>query len=385
MNNNARIAIVGAGLGGIVAGALLQQRGYNVRICEQAPTFTRLGAGINLGPNIMKILRTIGIEDRLLDIGIQPRTWVSRQWDTGHVMFDYPMGETMETHFGAAYLLIHRGDFHEVLAQAVKPGTIEFGRKLLDLKQRGEAVRLDFENGDPIEADIVIGADGINSKAREVLLGPELPVYSGYVAHRSIISTRLVGDLKPADLTKWWSDADHGDTHIVVYFLDRHYKELYFVTGVAEPNWDSGTNFVEADLNELREAFVGFHPEVQRILQVCPNATKWPLYERPPLPLWSEGRIVLLGDACHPMKPHMAQGAAMAIEDAAILIRCLEASSDDCSVAFKLYESNRKDRTSLVQMHSRENKWMRNPMDPSWVFGYDALEENLTKPTALMV
>jgi 6-hydroxynicotinate 3-monooxygenase len=383
MDESTRIAIVGAGLGGIVAGALLQQHGHAVRVYEQASTFTRLGAGINLGPNVMKILRAIGVEDRLLNIGLRPSKWVSRQWDTGQVMFEYPLREAAEAKFGATHLLIHRGDFHEVLTTAVRPGTIEFGKRLMDLQQRGDAVRLDFEDGGSVEADIMIGADGVNSKTREVLLGPELPVYSGYVAHRSIIPTTLIGNIKPADLTKWWSDAAHGDTHIVVYFLDRHYKEIYFVTSVPEPSWSSGTNFVEADLDELRAAFVGFHPEVQRLLQVCPRATKWPLYERPPLPLWSEGRIVLLGDACHPMKPHMGQGAAMAIEDAAILVRCLERYGDDIAAAFKLYEISRKDRASLVQRHSRENKWLRNPMDPSWVFDYDAFDESLNNSAVM--
>jgi 6-hydroxynicotinate 3-monooxygenase len=377
MNSEWRIAIVGAGLGGLVAGALLQQRGCNVRIYEQAPEFARLGAGINLGPNVMKVLRAIGVEPRLLDIGIRPQSWISRQWDSGRVMHHYPLRDAAEAKFGACYLLIHRGDFHEVLTEAVTPGTIEFGKRMVTLEERGRVVRVGFEDGTSVEADIVIGADGINSMAREVLLGREFPKYSGYVAHRSIIPASLLGDLEPADLTKWWSDDEHGDTHIVVYFLDRHYREIYFVTGVPESTWDYGLAYVDADLDELRAAFAGFHPEVQRLLRLCPAATKWPLFERDPLPLWSHGRIVLLGDACHPMKPHMGQGAAIAIEDAAVLVRCLERHGEDFAAAFRLYEESRKDRASLVQKHSRENKWMRDPMDPTWVFAYDAFEAAL--------
>lgn len=377
MDKDWRIAIVGAGLGGLVAGALLQQRGCNVRIYEQAPEFARLGAGINLGPNVMKILRAIGVERRLLEIGLRPMSWVSRQWDSGRVMHDYPLRDAAEAKFGACYMLIHRGDFHEILTEAVAPGTIEFGKRMTSLEQRGSTVHLGFDGGSAVEADIVIGADGINSVAREVLLGREFPKYSGFVAHRSIIPASRLGDLKPPDLTKWWSDDQHGDTHIVVYFLDRHHNEIYFVTGVPEPEWDYGLAYVDADLGELRDSFAGFHPEVQRLLEICPAATKWPLFERDPLPLWSRGRIVLLGDACHPMKPHMGQGAAIAIEDAAILVRCLERHGQDFEAAFKLYENSRKDRASLVQKHSRENKWMRDPMDPTWVFAYDALEVRL--------
>ena len=381
MPSDLRIAIIGAGLGGTVAGALLQQHGHTVRIFEQAPVATRLGAGITLGPNVFKVLREIGVEQRMLGIGIRPVTWLSRQWDTGRVMFDYPMRDAFEAEFGACYMLIHRGDFHTILSETVQPGTIEFGKRLVDVTQRGAVVSLGFDDGSSADADILIGADGINSRVREVLLGPEQPIYSGYVAHRCIIPGSLLGDLKPGDMTKWWSDDAHGDIHIVVYYLDRHHKEIYFVTGVPEPTWDHGLSFVDADLDELRAAFAGFHPEVQRLLEISPGATKWPLFERDPLPLWSRGRIVLIGDACHPMKPHMGQGAGMAIEDAAILTRCLEHCGADIDAAFGLYEASRIERTSAVQKHSRENKWLRDPMDPSWVFGYDAMTEELGRPT----
>ena len=380
MSKQLRIAVVGAGLGGLVAGALLQSRGYDVKIYEQAPTFARLGAGINLGPNVMKVLRAIGIEDALLDIGIRPEFWLSRQWDTGQTMFQYQMRDDAEAAFGAPYLLIHRGDFHEILLGAVTPDIVAFGKRLVGLEQDSASVRLAFEDGSSVEADIVIGADGINSMAREVLLGPELPIYSGYVAHRSIIPANLLGDFKPADLTKWWTADAHEDTHMVVYFLDRHNREIYFVTGVPEPVWDYGISFVEADMDELRAAFVGFHAEVQHLIEICPGATKWPLFDRDPLPLWSRGRIVLIGDACHPMKPHMGQGAAVAIEDAAVLVRALELAGRDHPAAFKLYEDSRKDRASAVQQGSRENKWMRDPMDPSWVFEYDAMQQPLALP-----
>ena len=201
-----------------------------------------------------------------------------------------------------------------------------------------------------------------------------LPAYTGYVAHRAIFPSRLLGGLQIDDLAKWWSDDAHRDTHLVVYYLDRNREEFYFVSGVPEPEWDYGLSFVQADLDEMRASFEGFHPTVQKILAACPEATKWPLFDRIPLPLWSRGRVVLLGDACHPMKPHMAQGAAMAIEDGAILARVLDQYGEDVETAFRVYEVARKDRTSRVQKESRENRWLREPMDPSWVFGYDALE-----------
>ena len=372
MHPDREIAVIGAGLGGLVAAALLEQRGHRVRVYEQAPEFARLGAGINLSPNVMKVLRAAGIEDRLLDIGLRPEYWISRKFDTGETMFRYDMRDACEAAFGACYMVIHRGDFHEILTGNVAAGTVEFGRKLVGLEQKSAGVALLFEDGGREEADIVIGADGIDSAVREALLGPERPVYSGYVGHRCIVPADKLGDLAPADLSKWWSDDAHRDTHMVVYFLDRNHDEIYFVTGVPEPEWDHGISHVDADYDELRAAFADFHPEIHTLIDLSTGATKWPLFDREPLPLWSSGRLVLIGDACHPMKPHMGQGAAMAIEDAAILVRCLERCGDDHASAFALYEDSRKGRCERIQQGSRDNKWLRTPMDPAWVFSYDA-------------
>ena len=361
-------------------GALLQQRGCSVRIFEQASEFTRLGAGINLSPNVMKILRAVGAEKRLLEIGIRPINWISRDLHSGEVMFEYPMRDVLEAQFGAPYITIHRGDFHEVLVDAVAPGTVEFGKRMTAIEQHENSVRLDFEGHESVEAEFVIGADGINSMVREILLGPSQPKYTGYVAHRSIFPVARLGGLAITDLSKWWSEDTEDDRHIVVYFLDQRREEVYFVTGVPQPEWDTEESFVEEELDDLRAAFDGCHSHVQRLVEACPAATKWALFDRDPLPLWSHRRVVLLGDACHPMKPHMAQGAAIAIEDAAVLNRCLEQRADDLEAGFSLYEASRKDRASRVQKQSRENRWLRQPMDPSWVFGYDALTEKLGAP-----
>jgi 6-hydroxynicotinate 3-monooxygenase len=376
-----QIAIIGAGLGGLVAGSMLRARGHDVKIYEQAAEVQRLGAGINLGPNLMKVMRHVGVEQKLIDIGLEPAAWTSRDFRTGNTLFRYPFQDASRKAFGATYLLIHRGDFHAVLSTIVPPDVTEFGMRLTELEERGGKVRLVFANRQERQADIVIGADGINSRVREVLLGPEVPKYTGYVAHRAILPREAVPKLNvAAELTKWWSDAAHRDTHIVVYYLDRAKTELYFVTGVPQPSWKDGTSFVPTDMGELRAAFADFHPEVHRLLEATPEAITWPIFERDPLPLWSRGRIVLLGDACHPMKPHMGQGAAMAIEDAAILARVLDRHAGDYAAAFAVYERARKDRTSLVQQHSRDNKWLRHEMDPSWVFAYDALEAELPTP-----
>ncbi|WP_124093926.1 FAD-dependent monooxygenase [Burkholderia gladioli] len=373
-----RIAIVGAGLGGTAAAALLQRSGYDVRLYEQAPSFSRLGAGIHLGPNVMKIMRRIGCEDALNAMGSHPDFWYSRDGITAEVMSQIPLGDFALKTYGASYLTVHRGDFHALMTQAVAPGTIAFGRKLTAIEDTGSEVRLGFDDGTVETADIAIGADGVNSRLREHLLGAEPPRYTGYVAHRAVFPASLL-DNKPYDMcVKWWS----GDRHMMVYYVTEKRDEYYYVTGVPQAEWPAGVSMVDSSREEMREAFDGFHPDIQHLIDVSPSITKWPLLERDPLPLWSRGRLVLLGDACHPMKPHMAQGAAMAIEDAAMLARCLdEVGIADYANAFALYEANRAARASKVQLVSHNNTWLRTNEDPAWVFAYDVFGVPLEAPS----
>jgi 6-hydroxynicotinate 3-monooxygenase len=366
-----RIAIIGAGLGGTAAAALLERSGYNVALYEQAPAFSRLGAGIHLGPNVMKIMRRIQCEDALETMGAHPDHWFSRDGVNAEMMSQIPLGDYATKAYGASYLTVHRGDFHALMTKATAPGTIRFGKKLISIEDTGDDVRLSFDDGTVETADIAIGADGVNSKLRDHLHGAEPPKYTGYVAHRAVFPASLLNS-KPYDMcVKWWS----GDRHMMVYYVTERRDEYYYVTGVPQAEWPEGMSMVDSSRDEMREAFAGWHPDIQHLIDVSPSITKWPLLERDPLPLWSRGRIVLLGDACHPMKPHMAQGAAMAIEDAAMLTRCLDAVGvNDYGNAFALYEANRAVRASKVQLVSHNNTWLRNNEDPSWVFGYDVFE-----------
>ena len=170
---------------------------------------------------------------------------------------------------------------------------------------------------------------------------------------------------------------------MMVYFTTGKRDEYYYVTGVPHPAWDFQEAFVDSSREEMYEAFQGYHPTVQALIECTEEVTKWPLRNRNPLPLWSRGRLVLLGDACHPMKPHMAQGAGMAIEDAAMLTRCLsETGLSDYRTAFALYEVNRKDRATRVQAVSNANTFLRTQEDPAWVFGYDVYEQPLREGIA---
>jgi len=384
MASNGRIAVIGAGLGGAFAAALLQQAGFTVDVYEQADAFARLGAGIHVGPNVMKVFRRLGLEQALSDISSHPDFWFSRAGETGDYLSRIPLGDFALREYGAAYVTVHRAEMHELQLTAVAPGSIHFGKRLLSIEDRGNDVLMSFEDGTTATADIAIGADGINSKLREALLGEERPHYSGWVGHRALISAdRLAGhgfDVSAfEDCVKWWTE----DRHMMVYYTSGKRDEYYYVTGVPDPTWDSDQAYLPSSGDEVREAFAGYCPLVHALIASSAEVTRWPLLNRSPLPLWSNGRMVLLGDACHPMKPHMAQGAAMAIEDAAMLARCLgETGLSDHGTAFALYEANRRERASRVQSVSNANTWLRTQEDPAWVFAYDVFTEELRLPAA---
>ena len=372
-----RIAIVGAGLGGPATAVLLQQAEFQVDVYEQSPAFSRIGAGIHLGPNLVRILNHIGIGRRLAEMGVNPRAWISRKWDSGELMLDYPLGADAERRYGAPYLMVHRGDFNALLIEAIKPGTLHFGKRLADLDWTGKVVKLAFEDGTRTEADIVIGADGVRSRCREVLVGLEKPKFTGQVAYRAIIPMSRLAGLQFPDYVKWWAD----DRIVLTYFITSSRRGMYFVTSSPQAEWPHDTSWVVADMDELRAAFEGFHPEVRQVFAASPAATKWAQYDCEPLTVWSRGRVVLLGDACHPMTPYMGQGAAMAIEDGVMLTRCIQASLDDPDYAIRLFEANRKERTTAVQRSSRSNTWFRTEADPDWVFSYDVFKVPLVPPS----
>lgn len=366
-------------MGGMAVTATLLRCGFNVQVYEQAGRFARIGAGIQMMPNSMKVLRGIGIEDRLRRVAFAPKSHLNRAGDTGAVTNELPMPESR---YGAPYLCMHRGDLHDALATAVPRERVRLGRKLIGLEQSRGRVTLSFGDGTHERADAVIGADGVHSQVRELLFGAEAPCNKGRVAYRAVFpSARLGGrDLGPSRV-KWWG----ADRHIVIYYTNASRSEVYFVTSLPEPlEWMTRESWsAKGDVATLRAAYRDFHAEVRAVLEACPDCHKWAILERAPLPRWSDGRVVLLGDACHPMTPYMAQGAATAIEDAAVLARCLnEVDGDDVEAAFKRYEAHRKPRTSRIQAISSANTWMRTTEDnPDWLYGYDAW--NVALPEAV--
>jgi len=374
MQKGPQIAVIGAGIGGLALAGLLSRQGASVTVFEQAAAFERIGAGIQMSPNAMHVLRTLGLEPRLRRLAFEPQAWRHRVWDTGEHLSDLTFGAEAERRYGAPYLLLHRGDLHAAILSAVPADILRFNKQLSDIASHAAGIRLSFADGSRATVDAVVGADGVHSRVREILLGPERPTFTGRVAHRTVFPAALLGEFAVDTCTKWWGP----DRHIVVYPVNPRRDEIYFVTSVPDPSWDVESWSARGEMAEVQRALAGFHGEVQTILAACPQVHKWALFERDPLPRWSEGPVVLLGDACHPMTPYMAQGAANALEDAAVLSRCLNETSDP-AIAFRRYEATRLARTARIQLTSRQNTWGKQAVDPSWVYGYNACEAPITE------
>lgn len=384
------IAIVGAGMGGLAAAGALLHFGFPVRVYEQTDKFLRIGAGIQMSANPMKVLRALGLEERLRGTAFQHRARRHRDYDTGTIQSEFDM-LSVERKFGAPHLMMHRADLHTALHSLVPDELIFLGKVLTGFEQDENGVTLSFSDGTQTRALAAIGADGVHSVARRQLFGPERPTYTGRVAYRATFPSRLLGDLDLGDVaTKWWGP----DRHIVIYYITASRDEAYFTTSVpaAEPDLESWS--LKGDMDVLRAAFADFHPDVRRVLEACPESNKWPIFDREPQASWGKDRVYLLGDACHPMTPYMAQGAASAIEDAAILARAFDHFGlDRPGDVFAAYEATRKPRVSRIQSLSHLNKrdWMRIDADspdeapkeraePDWVYGYDAWTAPLTLP-----
>ncbi|MBM6551438.1 FAD-dependent monooxygenase [Marinomonas ostreistagni] len=345
-----QVIVVGAGIGGLTLAIALARQGYQVRIFEQADALSEVGAGLQLSPNAVKVLRTLGLEHVLKDYVYQPENAAIRHYQSGRYFLKSELGLQAEQRYGAPYWHIHRADLHGVLVQACYSAgvEIELGHKVLGYRSDKKKATVLLENKTEY-CDLVVGADGIHSKVRELMLGIQAPIFTGQVAWRGVIrADQIKGvELKP-DATVWAGP----NQHMVTYYL-RGGEFVNFVAVEERAEWSNESWRQEGKVSELQSKFAGWHPEVTRMLDACDATFMWALNGRPTLPKWSDQRVVLLGDACHPMLPFMAQGAAMAIEDAYVLSQLL--SKHDYPTAFTQYETIRKPRTSAIQKLSREN------------------------------
>jgi salicylate hydroxylase len=368
------IGIAGGGIGGLCAAIALTRAGHEVAIYEQAPKWTRVGADVNLTPNVVRALDGLGgkLGTRIRREGAQPTFRISRDWDTGHETSRLGMGNIAEQQYGAPQVTIHRADLLAALAAEIPPSSVYFGKKASGLSLTEDGVMVDFYDGTSTQHDVLIGADGIHSRIRAALFGEEYPRFTGVVSYRSVVPTNKVQDVPEIEaFTKWWGPTP--DSQIVTFPLNQGRETFVFAT-TGQPSWTEESWTSPGDVNELRALYSDFHPDARKLLDACETVMKSALYERDPLERWGIRCVTLLGDACHPMLPFMAQGAGMAIEDAVILGRALTAltAKSGAEDALRVYERARQERTARIQIGSRGNQWMRGPGNADWVYGYDA-------------
>lgn len=371
------IGIAGGGVGGLSAAIALRSQGHNVTVFEQAKGFSRVGADINLTPNVVRAIDGLGAGAAIRRLGAQPTFRISRDWDTGQETSRLGMAGDAERRYGAPQVTIHRADIINTLAEQLPIDLIRFEQRIRSLSQDDMGVNLQFEDGGIERFDVVIGADGIHSRVRTALFGDEYPRFTGVVSFRSVVPTERVKHVPEIEaFTKWWGPTPQ--SQIVTFPLNQGRETFIFAT-TGQESWTEESWTSEGDVNELRGFYKDFHPDARALLDACDSTLKSALYEREPLPQWSVGTVTLLGDACHPMLPFMAQGAGMAIEDAAVLGRCLAGAANrtDARKALQVYESARRERTAKIQIGSRGNQWMKTQGNADWVYGYDAWKVGL--------
>jgi salicylate hydroxylase len=341
------VAVVGAGLGGLAAALALARRGIDVAVYEQAPELRELGAGVQISANGTRVLYALGLKDALEKVQVLPSGKAIRLWNTGQSwkLFDFGM-ESVER-YGFPYLTLHRGDLHSVLAQALeraKPGAIHLDRKCVGLTQSSDHVELRFADGTAVTAKLVVGADGLHSVVRANLFGAPKPQFCGIVAWRGVVPMdRVPASISRTIGTNWIGPGGHA-----VHYPLRAGTLLNFVGIRERTDWSVEGWNLRGTTAEAIEDFSGWHPALHELIRNIDVPYKWALALRPTMDAWSKGRCTLLGDACHPMVPLLAQGAVMALEDALVLARCLEKYPSDHETAFARYEAARRDRANKV-------------------------------------
>ncbi len=347
------IAIAGGGIGGLTAALALLQSGFDVHVYEQARKLREVGAGIQISPNASRILHRLGLEEKLVTIGVRPVAWRQRRWDDGRTLLHTPLGETVETAFGFPHYQAHRADLLQALIDSFPSQRLHTGHRLSSFVDHGDHVAASFENGVHIRVDALVGADGIHSAVRRVLFGDESPRFAGCIAYRGLVPSGRLAHLElPVESQVWMGPGKH-----FVHYFVRNRALVNFAAMVEQDTWASESWTEPADAAAVQAAYQEWHPLVREILGAIDETFIWGLFERVPMKHWSAGRVTLLGDACHAMLPFMAQGAAQAIEDGATLAACLaKAGRRDIVQALQLYESLRLPRSSRVQAASLENK-----------------------------
>ena len=390
-----KILIAGAGIGGLTAASCLMKAGYDVEIYEQAPELSEIGAGIQLSANAMHVLNGLGLGKAIAKLSVRPAAYVFRLHDTGEVIGQFPLAEEHERLNGAPYNQLHRADLHDLLAVKARDFNKEVvrpNRRVVGFEETATGVELHFADGSRAGGDLLIGADGVKSAVRAQIAGADHAAYTGDAAWRLTLPTdQLPDDFMGQVMSVWMGPG----RHVVCYYLRGgallNFVGLVETEEISEESWTA-----KFPWERLKADFEGWHEDIQAVIDSVDKDScfRWSLYYRPPIATWSTRRATLLGDAVHATLPYLAQGAAMAIEDAAVLTRALQ-STDSVADALQLYERNRIDRTSRIVTGSNANRTLFHMRDQeklrqafaardegadrnAWLYSYNPLTTKLT-------
>ncbi|GAB2964817.1 FAD-dependent monooxygenase [Amycolatopsis acidiphila] len=387
MSQSPEIAILGGGIGGLAAAAFLRRAGLASTIYEQAAELTDVGAGLVVAPNAAWLLRRLGVLDAFTRRAVRLEVgWEFRRWQDGRILSAENLATSCERLYGEQTYTAHRADLLDVLRKAVPEDTVHLGRRCTGLLPREGRPALRFDDGEVVETDVVIGADGIHSVVRHALTESPAPAYSGLCAFRALVPAQDAPPPARRNAQTLWIGPDH---HLVHYPVSA--GELVNLVAFAP----AGDYAVEswtatATVEELLAEFRGWDPRLLDLIRAAGTPGRWALLDRSPLRRWSHGPVTLLGDAAHPMFPFFTQGAAQAIEDAAVLARCLAADAADPATALRRYEALRIPRTTRLQEVSHGRSHLNHlPDGPAqqardaafadadpllangWIYGYD--------------
>ncbi|MGI8524806.1 MAG: 3-hydroxybenzoate 6-monooxygenase [Pseudolabrys sp.] len=350
-NGERPFIVAGGGIGGLAAAYALSRQGIAVRVLEQSPEFREVGAGIQLGPNIFRVLERIGLKDAVLADAHTPTGMEMRDALTGKLITRMPLGDDALKRFKQPYAVTHRADIHGVFLRACQGSNLiklENNRQVQGYEDHGDHISVTLTDGERAEGQALIGCDGMWSQIRERIVGDGKPRVSGHIAYRAVLKREQVPhDLWRPDIVLWAGPR----THFVHYPLRR--GELYNLVAVFHSDhYEEGWN-TEGSKELLWQHFAGQRPEVLRMLERIETWRMWVLCDREPVKTWTKGRVALLGDAAHPMLQYLAQGACMATEDAVCLAETVAASPEDIPAALHAYQQARYLRTARVQIMAR--------------------------------
>jgi len=397
-----RVAIIGAGIGGLSLALALRERGLTADVYEQAPELTEIGAAIALSANSTREYARLGLLDELTAASTIPTELIYRHWRDGSRIAAHPVhnDNTYVSRFGAPYLGIHRADLQKALSGAFGVKYVHLGCRLVNIIEDNNAVVVEFANGRVEHADIVVGADGVRSTVRRWVTGADDAVYSGTSAFRGIVPTDNLPSLPDPHAIQFWMGPD---AHLLHYAIGGNGELVNFFAVVETPRmWLQDSTVADVHEDVPIASFRGWHRAVTEMIRAAESPIRWGLFTVRPLLRWYRDRVVILGDAAHGMLPHHGQGANTSIEDAFALAAFLtESRSDDLDTAFVRYQTMRRARTRKIQRSSwvtssllhlpdgpaasvRNEKVARVPQDFGWIHDYDVQRAlaALTPPVA---